>query len=127
MEIAYTPDDSRRIIRENKLAIVLGIEVDRLGELGKGDAEHEIDYLWKLGIRHVFPIHAFNNRLGGPSVFEDAYNSTNDLLNRRDLNIEPKAINTNPSFFDVKEGSPADPTNPANAFLYRLQTPSTTL
>ncbi|QBD83377.1 peptidase M19 [Ktedonosporobacter rubrisoli] len=30
MEIAYTPADARRIIRQNKLAVVLGVEVDSL-------------------------------------------------------------------------------------------------
>jgi microsomal dipeptidase-like Zn-dependent dipeptidase len=120
IEIAYTPDDARRIIRENKLAIVLGIEVDRLSELGKGDAEHEIEYLWNLGIRHVFPIHAFNNKLGGPAVFEDAYNSANDLLNRKKLNMGVEDLMLDWHFFAVKEGCAGGTTDRGECVLYHL-------
>jgi microsomal dipeptidase-like Zn-dependent dipeptidase len=37
MEIAYTPADARRIVRSNKLAIVLATEVDDLGDHCAGD------------------------------------------------------------------------------------------
>ena len=35
MQIAYSPADVREIVRKNKLAVVLGMEVDRLGNFGK--------------------------------------------------------------------------------------------
>jgi microsomal dipeptidase-like Zn-dependent dipeptidase len=122
MEIAYSPDDARRIIRDNKLAIVLGIEVDSLGDLKKGDAEQEIDYLWNLGIRHVFPIHAFNNKLGGAALFEDVYNSTNDLMNRTPRDIGPANVNDGLMFFEVKEGC-AGSTEWGECVEYRLRDP----
>ena len=31
MEIAYSPEDARRIILQGKLAVVMGVEVDQLG------------------------------------------------------------------------------------------------
>jgi len=34
LQIAYTPEDARRIIGENKLAVVLGVEVDSLATGG---------------------------------------------------------------------------------------------
>jgi microsomal dipeptidase-like Zn-dependent dipeptidase len=82
MEIAYSPEDARRIIGANKLAIVLGVEVDRLGDLGFTSVDAEVKHLFDLGIRQVTPIHGINNRLGGPSFFQDLYNTQNDLFNR---------------------------------------------
>jgi microsomal dipeptidase-like Zn-dependent dipeptidase len=32
LEVAYSPEDARRIVRENKLAIVLGLELDDIGD-----------------------------------------------------------------------------------------------
>jgi microsomal dipeptidase-like Zn-dependent dipeptidase len=80
MEIAYTPADARRIIAQNKLAIVLGVEVDQLGQTE--DVDNEIAELERLGVRQVVMIHAVDNQLGGPAVFNDLYNSVNDWLNR---------------------------------------------
>jgi microsomal dipeptidase-like Zn-dependent dipeptidase len=85
LEIVYTPDHARRVISENRLAIVLGVEVDSLGnwrsvsDLEKacqGDlAEarrliaHELDWLYGLGIRQITPIHLSNNAFGGTAIY----------------------------------------------------------
>lgn len=118
MEIAYSPADARRIIERNKLAVVLGVEMDQLGTLDR-DADScttlrpcpfdtfddEIDYLWKLGIRQVTPVHAVDNRLGSAAVFEPVYNSLNDLLNRGRFNLTSGDLRHWPAhFFEVREG-----------------------
>ena len=85
MQIAYTPDEAREIIRQNKLAVILGIEVDsfgnwrRLEDLDKicqGDLVRarqlislELDWLWGIGIRQVTPIHLTNNAFGGTAIY----------------------------------------------------------
>lgn len=106
MQIAYSPAEARDIIRSGKLAVILGAEFDRLGELdGFASLDEEVQYLWDLGIRQVTPIHGIDNRLGGVAVFEPAYNSLNDLVKRGSLdpgtNEEPLP---EPVFFDVRDG-----------------------
>ena len=113
MEIANNPDDARRIIRQNKLAVILGIEVDQLGQLDMSNPstpEAEVEYLWKLGIRAVIPIHASDNRLGGAAVFLDIYNWLNDFLNRGRYNLSPSELPAVPAhFFQVREGGCSGP------------------
>ena len=106
MEIAYTPADARRIIAAGRLAVVLGAELDRLGELpGFSSIDEEVQYLYDLGVRQVIPIHGIDNRLGGAAVFEPAYNSLNDLVKRgeRFLGADDLA-RWPPVFFDVRDG-----------------------
>jgi microsomal dipeptidase-like Zn-dependent dipeptidase len=102
MEIAYSSADARRIILHGKLAVVLGVEFDQLGDMGLGSEEREpeleAEYLWSLGARAVIPIHGADNRLGGPAVFIGPYNWLNDLLHRS---------NTDASIGDVKKTTPA--------------------
>ena len=85
LQIAYSPEDGRRIIADNKLAILLGVEVDSLGnwhnpqELEKashGDIDQarrligqELDRLYGLGIRQITPIHLANNAFGGTAIY----------------------------------------------------------
>ena len=82
MQIAYTPDDARRIIRSNKLAVVLGVEVPELGLDDDGSPAEQVGNLAALGIRQVILVHGMDNLLGGTAVFEDLYNSVNDWMYR---------------------------------------------
>ncbi len=78
-EIAYTPHQARQIIAKNKIAIVLGTEVDELGKLRNptDTVEKQVDDLLALGIRKITPIHAPNNPYGGAGMFRDIYDSLN--------------------------------------------------
>ena len=83
MEIALTPQDVRRIVASGKLAVILGTEMDNIGNF-YSPADHykaefnstpsndqiqaELDKLWGLGIRYVFPIHLLNNTFGGTAL-----------------------------------------------------------
>ena len=85
LQIAYSPEDARRIIGENKLAVVLGVEVDSLGnwrrvedleEACQGDMAQarlliglELDWLYALGVRQITPIHLTNNAFGGTAIY----------------------------------------------------------
>lgn len=92
MEMAYTPADLRRIVRANKLAIVLGIEMDNIGNFynpadgkggaykanpGEADIRAEIDRLFDLGVRYIFPIHLTNNAFGGAAIYVKDFNVPN--------------------------------------------------
>ena len=88
MEIAYSSADVRRIVGHNKLAIVLGMEVDQIGNFGKpGVAVNEqavraeIQRLYGKGIRYIFPIHLIDNVFGGSAVYEVLFNIANRRAN----------------------------------------------
>ena len=98
MEIAKTPADLRRIVGADKLAVVLGMEVDNIGNFNKPGAavneltvKAEIQRLYDKGVRYVFPIHLVDNKFGGTAVYEDLFNfankfSTNSFLKVRQSN-----------------------------------------
>jgi microsomal dipeptidase-like Zn-dependent dipeptidase len=85
LQIAYSAEQASRIIAENKLAVVLGIEVDSLGNWRKvedleaacqGDIDlarllisAELDWLYSLGVRQITPIHMTNNAFGGTAIY----------------------------------------------------------
>jgi microsomal dipeptidase-like Zn-dependent dipeptidase len=106
MEIACTPADARRIIRENRLAVVLGVEVDTLGNWPEErdctieELQAYLDHLYHdLGVRHLFPVHLINNALGGAAIYNDLFN----VLNRTQRD----------HYFEVEDGS-------AQGVQYRL-------
>lgn len=94
MQVVYSPEEAYEAIRANKLAVVLGTEVDTLGNIGGAlnspsgpsrqfpSAQAEVDYLWNLGYRQVQLIHAVDNSIGGTALFQDGYNTANDFLHR---------------------------------------------
>ncbi|WP_201373910.1 membrane dipeptidase [Ktedonobacter robiniae] len=95
MEIAYTPADARRIIGENKLVIVLGIEVDTLGGFGDSNTCVDADVLaylqhvyHDLGVRHLFPIHVANNAFGGTQMYMELFNVDNHYLRGKYYEVE---------------------------------------
>lgn len=91
--IATTPAEARQIILSNKMAIVIALEQAEIGSYF-ADINQEINWLYNLGIRHVFPIHNINNKLGGAAVFNSNLISYNDLVNRssQDGPIESFAV-----------------------------------
>jgi microsomal dipeptidase-like Zn-dependent dipeptidase len=62
-EIALTPADARRIVEEDRLAIILSIEASHL--MGAGDWRAQLDDLYELGVRTLQPVHQLDNRFGG--------------------------------------------------------------
>jgi microsomal dipeptidase-like Zn-dependent dipeptidase len=87
LDIAYTPKQAREIILNNKMAIVIGVEQAEIGDFGFASAEEEINWLHSLGVRHYFPIHNIDNKLGGAAVFNSTLNAYNDLVNRKRLGL----------------------------------------
>jgi microsomal dipeptidase-like Zn-dependent dipeptidase len=92
MEIARTPADLRRIAASGRLAVVVGIEMDNIGNFynpadRKGatynraptnaDVQAEIDRLYAAGVRYVIPIHITNNAFGGSALYDDVFNVAN--------------------------------------------------
>jgi microsomal dipeptidase-like Zn-dependent dipeptidase len=99
MEIAYSPADLRRIVAHNKLAIVLGMEVDNIGNFNKFPApapivRAEIQRLYNSGVRYIFPVHLIDNKFGGTAIYKDVFN----LSNYREFG----------SFWDIECSKPED-------------------
>ncbi len=72
--IARSAAEARAIIESGKLAVVLGIEVDALFRcpVGQCDAPHvaaEVQRYHDMGVRHVFPVHVFDNAFGGTALY----------------------------------------------------------
>jgi microsomal dipeptidase-like Zn-dependent dipeptidase len=127
MQIASSAQEARDIIRDNKLAVVLGVEYDQLGELGLGTEDQEprleADYLWNLGARTVIPIHAIDNKLGGPAISNEPYNWLNDFLHHRSVDDHASYVRgTTPEYFRIEEdtGNCAGTPKRGECVLHRL-------
>ncbi len=96
--IVESPDEARDVIRAGQLAVVLGIEVDNLfgckesgcpkvtrkdasgnvlldadgnPALFDMDIQAEVDRIYAMGVRHVFPVHNFDNAFGAAATWQD--------------------------------------------------------
>lgn len=88
--IVKTPQEARRVINDGKLAVVAGLEFANvfdctvhftpgglLGEVRgctKESIDRQIDEVWDLGVREIFPYHDINSALGGTGLFQDILN-----------------------------------------------------
>jgi hypothetical protein len=104
LEIAETPADARRIVAAGRLALVLGVEVDSLGNwhtpaqlsqeaAAQGRSPREliaglVGDLYDKGVRHVFAVHATNNAFGGAGVFTRPYDAVNYVLTGSSFVVE---------------------------------------
>jgi microsomal dipeptidase-like Zn-dependent dipeptidase len=73
--IVKSPYEARKAIREGKMAVVLGIEVDGLfgcettGNCDPAEISSELNRYYNKGVRHLFPIHLYNNEFGGSAIY----------------------------------------------------------
>lgn len=115
--IVTTPLDARRVISEGKLAVVLGIEVDNLFNCKEQNANRPeadcpnmrdefgalivnadgepIDTVAKAvahyrdkGVRHIFPIHNFDNAFGASATWQDVIGVGNAFSAQRWWEVE---------------------------------------
>jgi len=106
--IAYSPGQARSLILAGRMAVVLGIEVDSLFDCKPGDdcsrsfLRGELERYYNMGIRHVYPIHQFDNAFGGAAVFRDELNAGNAIVTGehfrvRNCQAQGYDYNVNPS------------------------------
>lgn len=111
--IARSPEDVRRIADQGKLAVTLGVEtsepfgcrmIDDVPQCTAEDIDRGLDEFASWGVSTVFPVHKFDNALGGARMDEDlaglAVNIGNKLGTQR--------------FWETEscEGGPADHSQP---------------
>ena len=104
LQIAYSPEEARKIISDNRLAVILGVEVDSLGNwrrpediegLSHGDLDQarrligqELDWLHGLGVRQITPIHLANNAFGGTAIYLRFLETVNLFLSGEGWTVE---------------------------------------
>jgi microsomal dipeptidase-like Zn-dependent dipeptidase len=87
LKIAYSGTEARQIINSGKLAVVLGVEVDTLfgcrvgGTCDDAFVRTKLDEYYAKGVRHVFPVHVFDNAFGGTALYNDLFDYGNRLTN----------------------------------------------
>jgi uncharacterized repeat protein (TIGR01451 family) len=85
MAVARTPDELRSIVEGGRLAVVLGVEIDKIGNFGPGTTtqmvDAEIAALHATGVRYVLPIHVTDNVFGDSALYQDFYNLLNVIEN----------------------------------------------
>ncbi|GMU59446.1 MAG: hypothetical protein AMXMBFR34_12090 [Myxococcaceae bacterium] len=101
MEVVTSADQARAAIANGKLAVVLGIEVDTLGEWrAAADTslpriEALLSSLYADGVRTITPIHLANNAFGGCAIYDDQFNLLHHFLGQ---NLQHR-------FLDVRAGA----------------------
>jgi microsomal dipeptidase-like Zn-dependent dipeptidase len=100
--IVTSPQQAREVISQGKLAVVLGIEVENLfnceydddddtngvadgcpaaeGQSQEDYVTEQVQKYYDLGVRHIFPIHNFDNAFGGPATWLDGINVGNRAI-----------------------------------------------
>ena len=90
MQVAGSPAELYSIVRSGKLAVVLGIEIDNIGDFNRlrdsngrprlptqGEISQEIQRLYDQGVRYIFPIHVFDNVFGDTAPYESFFQAGN--------------------------------------------------
>ena len=120
MEIAQSSAAARRIIQQNKLAIVPGVELDQLGSYDP-DPDKEVEALWNLGVRAVTPIHAVDNAVGSPAILNAPYNWLNDFMAHGAKQVRPAQLESQPKFFEMEaDDCAAKGEGPGECVIHRL-------
>ncbi len=108
-QIVTTPQQATNVIQQGKLAVVLAIEVENLFNCHSGAdtgtafentvypfeptqdppatistctaeyVQQQVQHYYAMGVRHIFPIHNFDNAYGSPAAWQDAINIGNEI------------------------------------------------
>jgi hypothetical protein len=107
VEVALTPADARRIIGSNKLAIVIGIELDTLGnfvpnghfnekgvvvmpdnpERQRALIKAELKDLYYQGVRQIGPFHYVSGVWGGAAMSQRFFNDINRGITGQNVEV----------------------------------------
>jgi microsomal dipeptidase-like Zn-dependent dipeptidase len=83
MELAMNSADLYRIVQKGNIAVVVGIEVDNLGDFNDKQPvstqmiDAEINRLYGNGVRYIFPIHLTDNVFGDTALYDDLFGMAN--------------------------------------------------
>jgi uncharacterized delta-60 repeat protein len=81
MAIARSSAELQSVIQSNRLAVVLGVEIDKIGDFSPGvtqqTVEDEITRLYDQGVRYIFPIHLEDNVFGDTAIYQELFDIAN--------------------------------------------------
>jgi hypothetical protein len=94
MELARNSAELYSIVSRNKLAVVLGIEIDNIGNfcpqplppaphlcrkpvVSADEITAELMRLWSQDVRYIFPVHVTDNAFAGTAPYNDLFNAAN--------------------------------------------------
>jgi len=81
--IATNPTEMRTIINSGRMAIIIGMEIDNIGNfyansnVTTDQITAEITRLKSMGVSYIFPIHVTDNKFGGAAAYKDFFNFSN--------------------------------------------------
>jgi len=75
MQIVTTPVEARTAILNNKMAVILGLEMDKLS------TTQILDLIQNHRVRQVIPIHLADNSFGGTAAYSDLFNTNSHFQN----------------------------------------------
>ncbi|MCX8018892.1 MAG: membrane dipeptidase [Chitinophagaceae bacterium] len=79
LDTVTTPQRMREVINSGRMAVIIGMEVDNIGNFYKNVpvteemVRNEIARLKQKGVRYIFPIHATDNAFGGAALYEGLF------------------------------------------------------
>jgi microsomal dipeptidase-like Zn-dependent dipeptidase len=83
MAIARSSAELQSIVQGGKLAVVLGVEIDKIGDFSTDGSvtekmvDDEIARLYGQGVRYIFPIHLTDNAFGDTAIYKSLFNAAN--------------------------------------------------
>ncbi|HXI88256.1 MAG TPA: membrane dipeptidase, partial [Parvularculaceae bacterium] len=96
MQLAFSAADVQRIVAADKLAVVIGTEIDHIGDFetvesprqpSEAEVRTEIDRLYRDGVRYIFPIHLTDNAFGGAAAYVNLFDLANALETGHPFNL----------------------------------------
>lgn len=78
--LVTSPEQAREVIANGQLAVLMGIEASETFNCGlkdscsRFDVEQQLQEVYDLGVRIVYPTHKFDNRFGGSRVEDSVIN-----------------------------------------------------
>ena len=124
--LVTTPAEARKVINQGKLAVVLGIEVSEVLDCGQyldqpkcdtAQIDRELDKLYAAGVRSMFPVHKFDNALGGTHFDSGA---TGVLVNTGNKWVTGKFWSAQHCDAADHDNEPTNPTGDNAATFYEL-------
>lgn len=88
LEVARSAADARRIIADNRLAIVLGAEMDTLFDCAPGsctaaDVVARLDEYYAWGYRQLSPVHLVDSAFAGSALYDERLSASHYYLRGR--------------------------------------------
>jgi microsomal dipeptidase-like Zn-dependent dipeptidase len=130
--IVKSPSEARKVINGGKLAVVLGVEESEVLDCGQFEdiprctpeqIDAELDQLQSIGVRSLFPIHKFDNALGGVKFDSGA---TGVLVNTGNKYATGKFWSADHCDDPDHDNEPTNPTGEHADLIYTLFGPALT-